>query len=191
MHITIWLAILLVMFFFNAHAAETSAPPANGTVAQGAEAGKNENTKNTDSAQSKEWVAPEPEFIYIIIGIIFLLTPFLGLILIQRALSDSKFSLADALSEEVTITSKDAAGNSAEITELRASSSRMIAFIGMLLILLMFMGFGIFSLYSFAKTGVMPETDNIINFLVAGLTLFAPYFVNQFASLFEKLAPKK
>ena len=58
-------------------------------------------------------------------------------------------------------------------------------------ILLMFLGFGIFSIYSFAKTGVMPNTENIVNFLVAGLTLFAPYLVNQFASLFEKLAPKK
>lgn len=197
MNIAIWLVVVLVMVSFNTHAGEGVAPTSQDQSAgQGTstkDAGtKDAGTKDKDSAQSKEWVAPEPWIICVVIGAIFL-APFLGLIFIRLALSNSKFSLADALSEEATITSasKDAAGNSVEVTELRASSSRMIAFVGMLLILLMFMGFGIFSLYSFAKTGVMPKTDNIINFLVAGLTLFAPYFVNQFASLFEKLAPKK
>ena len=77
------------------------------------------------------------------------------------------------------------------ITEMRASSSRMIALVGMMVILLMFLGFGIFSIFCFSKTGVMPNTENIVNFLVAGLTLFAPYLVNQFSAIFEKLAPKK
>jgi hypothetical protein len=111
--------------------------------------------------------------------------------------------LADALSEEASVVSLeadghggfrprlDADGKPIMITELRASSSRMIALVGMILILLMFLGFGIFSIYFFAKTGVMPITDNIVNFLTAGMTLFAPYLVNQFSALFEKLTPKK
>jgi hypothetical protein len=111
--------------------------------------------------------------------------------------------LADALSEEASVVSLEADGSGGfkprlgadgkpiMITELRASSSRMIALVGMILILLMFLGFGVFAMYSFAKTGVMPNPENIVNFLAAGMTLFAPYLVNQFSALFEKLTPKK
>lgn len=206
MNITIWLAVLLVVVSFNAHAAEVSAPaptaqdPGAGKGIVQGETVKNEGTGKKD--QSKEWIAADPWLIYAVIGIIFI-GSLISVVLIRSALSDSKWSLADALSEEAKVTSLeavgnggfkprlDAAGNLVMITELRASSSRMIALVGMLVILLMFLGFGIFSIYSFAKTGVMPNTENIVNFLVAGLTLFAPYLVNQFASLFEKLAPKK
>jgi hypothetical protein len=63
---------------------------------------------------------------------------------------------------------------------------------GMLVILLMFLGFGSFALFHFAMTGKMPgDIDQIVNFLVAGMTLFAPYVVNKFSSLFESLAPKR
>lgn len=63
---------------------------------------------------------------------------------------------------------------------------------GMIVILLMFLGFGAFALYSFAKTGNMPDSiDKVVNFLVAGLTLFAPYVVNKFSKVFESLSPKK
>lgn len=149
------------------------------------------------------WVPVESWLIY---GIIFfiLFSGFISLKYIMSALSNSKkWSLADALSEEASVVSLEADGNGGfrprldadgkpiMITELRASSSRMIALVGMILILLMFLGFGIFAMYSFAKTGVMPSTDNIVNFLIAGMTLFAPYLVNQFSALFEKLAPKK
>jgi hypothetical protein len=68
----------------------------------------------------------------------------------------------------------------------------MVALMGMIVILLMFIAFGSFSLFYFAKTGTMPSSiDEVVEFLVAGLTLFAPYAVNKFSSLFEGLAPKK
>ena len=63
---------------------------------------------------------------------------------------------------------------------------------GMIVILLLFIGFGVFALFSFAKTGNMPESmDNVVDFLLAGLTLFAPYVVNRFSNLFESLSPKR
>ena len=34
------------------------------------------------------------------------------------------------------------------------------------------------------------DLDKVQGFLVSGLTLFAPYLVNKFASVFESLAPK-
>ncbi|MDP3282202.1 MAG: hypothetical protein Q8M57_14365 [Nitrosomonas sp.] len=208
MNITIWLAVLLVMVSFNTHAAEVPAPapvptvedPGAGKGIVQGETGKNEGTGKKD--QSKEWVVADPRLIYAVISVIFL-GSLISVALIRSALSDSKWSLADALSEEAKVSSleadgnggfkprSDAAGNPVMITELRASSSRMIALVGMMVILLMFLGFGIFAVYSFSKTGVMPDTENITNFLIAGLTLFAPYLVNQFAAIFEKLAPKK
>lgn len=39
--------------------------------------------------------------------------------------------------------------------------------------------------------GAPKDTEEVIRFLVAGLTLFAPYAVNKFASLFQGLAPKR
>ncbi|MFH1167282.1 MAG: hypothetical protein V1852_24970 [Pseudomonadota bacterium] len=59
---------------------------------------------------------------------------------------------------------------------------------GMIVILFMFIGFGIFALYGFGKTGSMPQgIDRVVSFLMAGMTLFAPYIVNKFASLFQGL----
>jgi hypothetical protein len=167
--------------------------------------------------QTKEWAAPEP----IIFGVIGLIAVF-SIVAMQRisnSLSDitNKWSLADALSEEYDITEMkqtldatgkpllDAAGKPVLevvhdtatgkpqlMTEMRASSSRVIALMGMIVILLMFIGFGIFAIHGFAKTGCMPEsTQKVIDFLYAGVVLFAPYAINKFSKVFESLSPKK
>jgi hypothetical protein len=78
------------------------------------------------------------------------------------------------------------------VTILVASTSRFIAFVGMIFILMMFLAFGTFALYGVAKTGKMPDsTDTIVKFLVAGMTLFAPYVVNKFSAMFQSLAGGK
>ena len=148
-----------------------------------------------------DWAAPRPWFVYTVI-IVVLVATLLSLILIRAALSRSHWSLADALSEEaeVTATVTDANGQKTpllnngqpvSIAEMRASVSRLIALMGMLAILLMFVGFGAFSLYTFAMTGtVSAQIDKVIYFLMSGMTLFAPYVVNQFRSIFESLSPK-
>ena len=43
-----------------------------------------------------------------------------------------------------------------------------------------------------AVQGSLPESiDKVVDFLIAGLTLFAPYVVNKFSTVFEGLAPKR
>ena len=85
----------------------------------------------------------------------------------------------------------DASDKPLMVTKLYASSSRLMALMGTIVILLMFLAFGSFSLFAFAKTGEMPKSINeVVKFLVAGLTLFAPYAVNKFSKLFEGLSPK-
>ena len=148
------------------------------------------------------WTAPDPWFIYTV-TIIVLLGSLLALRVIGTALSNSTWSLSDALSEEVEITAfetidgvrkpmMDGSQNPVLIKEMRASMSRVVAMIGTLVIMLMFLGFGTIALYVFAKTGSLPESiDKVVDFLIAGLTLFAPYVVNKFSTVFEGLAPKR
>jgi hypothetical protein len=86
----------------------------------------------------------------------------------------------------------DGSQNPVLIKEMRASMSRVVAMIGTLVIMLMFLGFGTIALYVFAKTGSLPESiDKVVDFLIAGLTLFAPYVVNKFSTVFEGLSPKR
>jgi hypothetical protein len=158
-----------------------------------------------DTAPVK-WSAPNDRFIYIVEGVLLAGTV-VSLLVIRGALaSSSKWSIADALSEETEMTAMELVdparpdgpkkpvmvdNKPVTITEMRASSSRMIALMGMVMIMLMFLGFGSISLFSFAKTGEMPASiDKVINYLLAGMTLFAPYLVNKFASVFQSLSPK-
>jgi hypothetical protein len=126
-----------------------------------------------------------------------------AMLLIRAALGNTNWNLGDALSEEVEISSvttnagskeetKPDEGNPTTVTVMSASISRLIAFMGMMVILLIFIGFGVFTLYSYAFTGEMPDsTDKVIQFLTGGLTLFAPYLVNKFAGIFKNILPKQ
>lgn len=147
---------------------------------------------------SSNWAPPADWFIYLII-IAVLLGSLVSILLIRAALSTNGWSLSDALSEEIDITEKDDSGKPVMdasnkpliVRKLCPSSSRMVALMGMIVILFMFLAFGSFPLFYFAKTGEMPSSlDDVVKFLVAGLTLFAPYAVNKFSSFFEGLTPK-
>lgn len=159
-------------------------------------------TKQTSPTEvDTPWVAPEPWFINIV-SFTVLFGSLIAMLFIRKAVSTSKWSLSDALSEETQVTAQeekdgvkkptlDTSGRPIMITEMRASASRVIALMGMVVILMMFLGFGTFALYGFAKTGSVPASiDNVVSFLLAGLTLFAPYAVNKFSSLFASLSPK-
>jgi hypothetical protein len=135
-----------------------------------------------------------------------------SILVIRRSLPET-WSLADALSEDVelsavtevketkdgidTVTKTplyDPAGKPVLETVMKASSSRLIALIGMLVILFMFIGFGSLILLDYGMTGKISSPESvgeIIKFLSAGMTLFAPYLVNKFSSLFQSLSSNK
>ena len=74
------------------------------------------------------------------------------------------------------------------VTLMEASTSRLIALAGMVAILLIYVGFGIFSLYTFGLTCQMPaSTVAVSTFLYSGLTLFAPYVANKVSGLLQPL----
>ena len=134
---------------------------------------------------------PNESFVTVVVALIFVLTV-LALVWFRNAMISAKpaWSLADALSEDVATTAVDANGprfdannKAMMVTELKASSSRLIAFIGAIVSVFLFLGFGIFSLYQFGMTGSMPGVGDVLKFLAAGSTLFVPYAVNKLSSL--------
>ncbi|MFN9623143.1 MAG: glycoside hydrolase family protein [Cyanobacteriota bacterium] len=76
------------------------------------------------------------------------------------------------------------------LTVMEASSSRLIALAGMVAILLIYVGFSIFSLYTYGLTCQMPASAAAVTtFLYSGLTLFAPYVANKVSGLLQPLRP--
>ncbi len=169
--------------------------------------------QSCELSHEQAWVPPNNWMLYSVPIIVFV-GGIVGIAYIRRALiKAATWSFADALSEEVkikpavkTTTSKDANGNDIVVveplldkdgkpimlSEMRASTSRVIALMGMIVILLMYMGFGVFALYSFGAAGKLSdELNDVATFLAYGMTLFAPYLVNKFSSLFQKIAGPK
>ena len=102
-------------------------------------------------------------------------------------LRSGTWQLGDALSEE--------AGNQPNpLPEsvkpvMVASSSRLIALLGLLSILSVFVGFGYFFLYTaFAGTQSSFDMNKVISYLFSGAVLFAPYLVNQLREAFTAFA---
>jgi hypothetical protein len=123
-----------------------------------------------------------------------------GFFLLNRALGTSTWSLADAVSEEITVTVldangipiKDAQGVPEQVTKLGASTSRLIALMGLFAILLLYLGMGAVVLFYFGTgQGTPPGLIDATKFLLSGLTLFAPYIVNKFAGVFQAMPPTK
>ncbi|TRW95145.1 hypothetical protein [Candidatus Methylobacter oryzae] len=193
------LAVFIVMVP-TVNAEETSPAPKTATAI----------SENTLS-KNNHWIAPSEWMLYSVPIVVFLGT-IIGITNVRKALPET-WSLADALSEEVAIkpatkttTTHDANGNLVTIVEdvldkddkpvllpeMRASSSRVIALMGMIAIMFMYIGFGIFALYSFGAAGELSdELKGVVSYLVSGMTLFAPYAVNKFASQFEGLTGAK
>ncbi len=164
------------------------------------------------AASVTPWVAPPAWVVYLLLGIVCF-GALLAIAAVRIAMPQT-WTLAEALSEEVLLTPAmkvtttqgaggaphaearepivDSEGKPVLLPAMKPSSSRVIALMGMMAILFMFIGFGVVALYGFAQMGRPPQDlDKVVSYLVAGATLFAPYVVNKFASLFEGLIGKR
>ena len=138
------------------------------------------------------WPTPDNWLVYVVILVLLLgIAIALSMIALALSRSGSTWSLAQALSEEADLTVLDTAGLPVSTngittkTVMVGSTSRLTALMGMLIIMTLFLGFGVFMLWGFAKSGRVPEaTTEVVKFLLGGMTLFAPYVVNKFASVF-------
>jgi len=142
------------------------------------------------------------------VDLVFLLCLALVAVALRR---DPAWSLARALAETITWAApkaaatpalgaaglqaagqKDAAPESDE-PRVESSSSRLIAFVGMLAVVTVFVGMSNCVLWHcFLPDTHDPDTGVLLKFLCGGASLFVPYAVNQFRSAFESFgAPAK
>ena len=128
----------------------------------------------------------------------------MSMLLCYRSLREARdWSLTDASSEGVALTKTDTAGNAIDgagnalaagqvpltVTMMKASSSRFIALVGTVAILMIYVGFGLACLHRFASGNEIPDMTKAANFFYSGLVLFAPYLINKFSSVFSIFKP--
>ncbi|WP_243312584.1 hypothetical protein [Fundidesulfovibrio agrisoli] len=102
---------------------------------------------------------------------------------------DQNWSLAKALSETETVENSDASDPSKIVksTQTIPSTSRLIAMLGMMVIVVLFLGIGITIIWNLGSTGSMPKLTDLTTFLYGGASLFAPYAINKFSEAFKSL----
>lgn len=116
---------------------------------------------------------------------IILVTIFLavGFSTIRKALKE--WNLKDALSEEASMpadTPADKLLDSAGRPYMVSSSSRLISFMGSLVLVALLIGFGYYMIWAYFSGGPVPDIRNITDFLLAGSGIFIPYAVNKLGS---------
>jgi hypothetical protein len=130
------------------------------------------------------WFTPKMAVGYILIGVILLGTT-IAILSIRDILATSKWSLADALSEQSTVTVDDPANPGQKIirSDSKSSMSRLIAMMGMMAILILYICIGCACVWSLTQDGKFPESAlQGAAFLTSGVSLFIPYVVNKAAS---------
>ena len=131
-----------------------------------------------------------PDWVQIMVFALVVGFLLVSLLAVKRSLKDGGWSLAHALSEDIEPT--QGVGDAGAVipangqvlaggTVMVGSASRLIAFMGMLVILAFFIGVGLWLLWELLSTGCVPgELDKLTSYFYGGAMLFAPYMANQF-----------
>lgn len=124
---------------------------------------------------------------YYFAGVVTLVTLVMlaALNMVRKALANQKWNLSDALSEKSTSQPAPAPGGGpAAGPVMVASSSRMTALVGSIVITAMYVGVGYYALYAvfFDRDGLSVLPD-IIKYFLTGSALFAPYAFNKLSSI--------
>lgn len=155
--------------------------PLNSWAVEGAASGV-PNTVMANPNAAPIWVQ------VVIFGVVILIL-LVSLIAVKDSLRGDQWSLAHALSEETLITTTtratpDASPSSISNTQMIGSASRLIAFLGMLVILSFFVGVGLWLLWQLLSSGKVPANlELLLNFFAGGAMLFVPYLANQFKAM--------
>jgi hypothetical protein len=130
------------------------------------------------------WFTPKLSVGYILIGVILLGTT-IAILSIRDILATSSWSLADALSEQSHISVDDPANPGKKIVSSvsKSSMSRLIAMMGMMAILILYICIGCACVWSLTQDGKFPDSAlQGAAFLTSGISLFVPYVANKAAS---------
>ena len=141
-------------------------------------------------AAGAKYVPLSETLVYVIMAVIYIIV-FVAVVGVINALSrkspalpgERGWRLGDALSEEGEITGP----GGGKQTVMLASSSRLIALLGMIVIMALFLGVGTIVIWELAETGSAPVLDGVLKYFLAGAGLFIPYSVNQIRSGFESI----
>jgi hypothetical protein len=125
-------------------------------------------------------------FIVTILLVVLFGVTILVLIIVQLM---GRWSLGDALSEECDVQPKEIRQKSDVI--MVASSSRLIALLGLLGILTTVVGIGYAIVWNLFLYGTVPDLSNVRSFLFGAACLFAPYLANQLSGVFGSSSSTK
>jgi hypothetical protein len=128
-----------------------------------------------------------PVFWFTVVVVTIFLVVFM-LSLIRGLMSSKEWSLADAVSEETDPQPPLASGQKPIMV---ASSSRLIALLGLFVILSLFLGVGYYILWCLFTNCQMTSLKDVTSYFYAGLVLFAPYIANKFSDAFSIFKPTK
>jgi len=92
---------------------------------------------------------------------------------------DNAWSMGKALSENTIVEQTDLQNSGKTVMAPMPSSSRLIAFLGMIVLLATFLAFGTSMIWGLGMTGKVPDMESAKGFLLTGLSMFAPYLISQ------------
>jgi hypothetical protein len=123
---------------------------------------------------------PMPELLIYIIMAGTVIAVFVAVGIIAKRLKDADWSLKDALTEP---TLPPAAGAPAPVAGAppppgASSSSRLIALLGMVVILILFVRVGLVAMWQLAENAHV-DLSQFQSYFLAGASLFVPYVFNQ------------
>jgi len=139
-----------------------------------------------EGSSSPEKPLPSVFWFTVVVVTVFLIVLLLSII---RGLVNSKeWSLADALSEEADPQPMPAPGQKPVMV---ASASRLIALLGLFVILALFLGVGYYIIWCLFTNSQLTVLKDVTSYFYAGIVLFAPYIVNKFSDVFSVFKPPK
>lgn len=138
------------------------------------------------AAPAVKWDPVSESAIYVLMGFILLVVLLVvGMLIRMHKTKSDSWSLSDALSEPTELS--DANNPGQKFTGMRASSSRLIALLGSVTVVSLYLGYGFVLLWGFARTGGIPGgvIDDLGKFLLGGVGLFTPYVANKISNAFK------
>lgn len=150
------------------------------------------------NAQAATEGRPPDLLVYTLMGLAGLLALY-GVFKVLQSVDPRKWSISDALSEDTEVTLLDANGKPVpdangqpqKVTKLVASSSRLIALLGLIGILSLFFIQGLIFFWKSAHgEAISQPAADFSRYLLYGMVMFAPYIVNKFSSIFTSYGPR-
>lgn len=126
-----------------------------------------------------------PETLAATILVCLMVALLLSLLLIVKALRRQKWSLAEALSEEATLPEGTPTPAAGQKPPLVASTSRLIALVGTVILGTFFTGIGFYVVWELFHAKSIDAANSAWTFFLSGAVLFAPYGTNKIAKIFQ------